>query len=450
MQTGAQGRESSAAFSPASAAGPGTLIVQYNTWGAPPVIPSLTGWSWSQNGGTTWTTCNNLDSCPGGACCPPGVIGAAVPFAPGQAFWSGDPAVAAGAPGQVVMINVGGDNPAGGTPDERTRMIVASISLDGGRTFPSTVRVSNLQGDCGGGRQDQPHATFDMGTSPPTLWVSWRHAGAGTFGGCVRRGQIVPTNPPTINFFNTPALTIDNMDRDDPNFGQGGILIAARTVETEQGPFTRLSAMYSNTDHIFTDCSGGKNVAWDTVTSDNLGVDWFSPVRITSTEDFGWCAASNTVQLGIREFWFAQDQFTGDYWAAVHQSPSQIGIFVSRDEGASWLGSTTINHPGRVLFHPTIAVDSSGGVAMNYWADDGGLLIQRMAVGNGSAGLSGWSSPIALTSLFTPDQGHNTFQGGDYQALTGVPPGVLPGGSSFLAAWSQSLNITTMPLALSP
>lgn len=361
----------------------------------------------------------------------------------GQTVWAGDPAVAAGAPGEVVMLNLGG------IPQQNKQMVVASISLDGGRTFLNTVRVNNESGDCGGGTQDQEHAVFDLGTSPPTLWVVWRHQGTSTYGGCVRGGIVNATDPaqPTIDWLG-PALTVDNMDRDDPAVGQGGMLIAARTVDTAQGPFTRISVMYSNTAHIFFDCSGGKSIGWSTVTSDNLGIDWYSHVRVTSTNDFGWCAASNTVQLNWREFWFAQDPTTGAYWAAVHESPSQIGVFHSPDEGASWVRVQSIDLPGQVLFQPTIAVDTFGRVALNYWQDDGGLLIQRMGVGTG-AGVSDWSSPIELTPWFVPDAGQNS-NGGDYQSLISVPFGVFPGGATFMAAWSQELNVTTMPMAVTP
>jgi len=364
-------------------------------------------------------------------------------MAPGQQVWAGDPAVAAGAPGQVVMTNIGG------TPKTSGQMVVASISLDGGRTFLNTVRVNNLSGDCGGGTQDQQHVTFDMGTSPPTLWVVWRHKGAGTSGGCVRGGTIDASDPsaPSIDWGGRPAYTVDNMDRDNEFYGQGGMLIVARTIDTAEGPFTRVSVMYSNTADMAADCSATKNIAWDTVTSDNLGVDWYGAVRVTESHTFGWCAAGGAVQLGFREFWFTQDPTSGEYWAAVHESPSQIGVFVSRDEGGSWGRSTTITRPGHVIFEPTVAVDSAGRLALTYWEDDSAARVRRVAMGFGIG--AGWSPWVPLTAYFAPDLGQSAF-GGDYQSLIRTPAGALPGGATFFAAWSRSLNIDTTLLTVTP
>jgi hypothetical protein len=392
-------------------------------------------------GAAAWTQRNAVQPGAGG----PGLT---VPLAANQANWRGDPVMASVGNGAVVSLNLADDIQQQGGDAE---MVVASISVDGGRTFVSTVRASNASGDCGGGSQDQPAVAVDNGTTPPGLWIVYRHRGSGigTYGGCVRCGTVVVAPPalPTINWFGS-AVTVDNMDRDDELYGQGGLLIVANSF----GPnLTRITVMYSNTDHAFFDCSGGKNLAWDTVTSDNLGIDWHDAARITETNDFNWGSANCQVTNSLRDFWIAQDPVDGRYWAAVHENPTDIGVFYSPEPGGSWVRATTLRQTNRNLFQPNIAVDSLRRVVVTtFMTNATGTQIARFMAKSSTAATSGdptsgWTPLVGMDPFFAPGRG-NSFAGGDYQSLIPVPPAALPGSPGFFAAWSRGALLWTAPM----
>jgi hypothetical protein len=120
-----------------------------------------------------------------------------------QFSWGSDPTVVTtrAADGFVGYVTLATSvaNSGNGKTDE----VVIAMSNDAGSSFTTTDLVSVAGPDtCDTGTQDQPHAFIDSTTSPlPTLWVVWRHAGSGVYGGCIRGGTITTSPKPTINWF---------------------------------------------------------------------------------------------------------------------------------------------------------------------------------------------------------------------------------------------------------
>jgi hypothetical protein len=417
---GIAGSETSMAFSPGvpGVLGP-TTIVQFNDFSG----GSLFGWSWWD--GTVWTYCNAVTPNCGG----PGVT---VPLAPGQQNWRGDPGIAA-APDQsgvVVATQLANSIADTGKPN----MVVASLSFDGGRTFSSTVQVNSNR--CDGGDQDQQDVSVDPTTSPPTFWFVWRHngsagTGAGTYGACVRGGT-VNTATRTITWLG-PAEDVEHLDR-TPFWGVGGLVVQAG------GGY--LSVGYSNTDHIFNDCSGGKQVRWFTVTSANNGVDWGSSREVYDTRLFGWCAAGNRLLNTLRAFDFIRDA-TGSYWFALHDSPGTVRVFLSIDNGTSWTERTVLGSGTDLLF-PTLATDPATrvGVSVNGTLPNGLLIFQRFAATLDAVGPTStrrWLRLGAITPLVPVPAGTASRVAGDYNGAVGVPAVASPSlNQSFAVAYADT------------
>jgi len=192
-----------------------TVVVGFNDYG----VANL-GWAWTEDigeapGERTWTYCNSSD--------PRFLCGGPVPLAPGQVNFIGDPYLAAANDnsGTVVYTQMadGPNQPAG--------LIVAAISRDGGRTFANTVRVND--DGCSGGAQDQQAAAFDHTTSPPTLWVAWRHRNVtsipGTYGACVRGGTVDPVTA-TVDWLG-PSRVVSNLATETTFNSIGGLYVEA-------------------------------------------------------------------------------------------------------------------------------------------------------------------------------------------------------------------------------
>jgi len=415
--------ETSITFSPGSAGGPsGTVVVQFNDFA---IGESVFGWSWSADG-TSWNDCDATMSGCGGS-------GAMVPMAPNQQNWRGDPGIAAdpSQPGVVVATNLANSSNDQGNPN----MVVASLSFDGGRTFTSTLQVNDQS--CSSGDQDQQAIAFDPTTSPATVWIAWRHNGAagtgtGTYGACVRGGT-VNTTTRTIDWLGD-AQDVENLDR-TPFYGVGGLL-----VQAGEGAVT---VMYSNSDHIFDDCSSDKQIRWFTVTSFNDGVDWTASHEIYDTDSFDWCSFSGASQNGLRAFGFVRDP-GGTYWAAVHDSHESIRVFMSDDYGFTWAAvHRELISPSRSFLFPTLGADASGRILLSFYESDSTDTDVRRAVvaGAGFFDPTSWSgpAPTGVSPFFDAPSGTANRAMGDYDSISAVNPATYPSaGGSFAIAWADS------------
>src|SRR5262245_15716043 len=147
-------------------------------------------WNWSQDHGANWTNCNNLNaSCNGD--------GGTFQFDSGTfANWfmqGSDQTLVADKLGHVAWVSLADNNSCA----KGAKGVVAMVSSDGGKTFDFPHAVLVNDNTCSNGCQDQPDAAFDYSTSPPTLVISWRHAGAGSGtanGACTRRYFIDASN----------------------------------------------------------------------------------------------------------------------------------------------------------------------------------------------------------------------------------------------------------------
>lgn len=400
--------ETSMTFSSGGRGPPGTgflapsTIVQFNDFSK----PSYFGWSWTSDG-INWNYCNAVIPGCGGT-------GVPVPLAAGQANWRGDPGIAAASDQSGIVVATQLANSVGDSGDPN--MIVASLSFDGGRTFTSTVHVNDA--GCSNGDQDQQAVAADPTTQPTTFWFVWRHNGAawtggGTYGACVRGGTVNPVTR-AIDWLG-PSEDVENLDR-TPFWGVGGLL-----VQAGRGALT---VAYSNTDHIFDDCSAGKEVRWFTVTSTNNGVDWTPSHEVYDTQIFGWCAASDRLLNTLRAFGFVRDA-TGAYWMAVHDSPGTVKVFVSTDTGATWLESVTLRTGNDLLF-PTVATDFEmrDSVSVIGATADGTELIQRFASTgrdvNGPPVDRRWWGLQSVSSSASVPAGMASRGAGDFNGATGV------------------------------
>ena len=161
------------------------------------------------------------------------------------ANWLGDPVVVADKLGHVFSLNVAtatGPTPCGqsgqpaccgttGQPACAPDRVAVAISTDDGTSFQKYQIVDD--GSCSNGTQDQPSATVDLTTTPPTLWVVWRHQNISPFGGCIRGGQYFDAdgriwwNHGDGLAHDTDAQSISNMIEESTGVGQGGLHVQA-------------------------------------------------------------------------------------------------------------------------------------------------------------------------------------------------------------------------------
>lgn len=310
----------SAVFSPAQVGRTSTtLAVGYDDFG--PTSPA--GWSFSNDQGMTWAPCNMIDTGAYAGC----NGGPAVLATPTMA-WLGKSSLAADGRGNVVYVTLASNVTT--TPT----LVVATLSADGGRTFGkaagSTIIVNEQGGDCDGGVQDLPNATFDFTTEPPTLWVVWRHKAHDSFGGCVRRGQIIVPDggTPFLQWVDS-ARSVGQMDKEDPfniNMGQGGLRIQAGDGV--------VAVAYSNNDMLLA-CPDGNphtSIRWGMVTSLDNGQSWTTRSSILHTDLFQSCTFHARIQNSLRAFDFLRTN-DGNYYAAINDNKTSIRLFMTPASG---------------------------------------------------------------------------------------------------------------------
>jgi len=238
--------------------------------------------------------------------------------------WKGNAAVVADQRGHVVYIIGAHIKEANG--DSK---IVALLSDDGGSSFNKVPAiVVNDVGNCSDGRQDQPHATFDLTTEPPTLVVVWRHLSGGfQHGVCVRRGVVLdgPLHVAWLNN-NAPPNTVNNLPKEDSFSGIGGVNVQA-------GDGT-IYVVNTTTEHIF-ECpdTGKKGVGWGIVASNDGGINWSDSETIFHSDDFVWCVGGKpdhgVLEKAFRDFSFVRAA-SGDLYLLANDSQTTVRLFHGR------------------------------------------------------------------------------------------------------------------------
>ena len=250
---------------------------------------------WGSFNGTTWSICdvNNPSNCNGGT-----VTGA------GVQTWLGKGAVAADGHGNVVYASLASDVTNATSAD----LVVAMVSTTDGTTYTHGAQLVNASGgECDPATEDAPGVTVDMTTSPETFWFVWRHKGASSFGGCVRRAKVSSGSLVWLD----EVRSVGGMDREDdgnPNMGQGALRIAAGDGIVSIG--------YSNNDQLQTCPSKSLiSMAWGSVVSFNNGIDWSNTSVAYHTDHFLSCPFGS-IQNGIRAFDYIRSQ-DGNYYLGV-------------------------------------------------------------------------------------------------------------------------------------
>jgi len=304
-----------------------------------------------------------------------------------------------------------------------------------GATFPTAFPVN--QDSCGNGTQDMPNAQFDYTTSPPTLWVVWRHngTGIGSFGGCIRRffidgtGSLVPLEN---------ALTIDGMD--NAIGGSQGALL----VQAGDGLVT---VAYVNSDDN-PNCPTGdhKSQAWGSVTSMSNGHDFVDNARIFETSDWRPClenASKRRVQNTIRSFDFTRAP-SGIEYVVLSDTEHSVRFFMNPAGGVKgWRDTNNTANPWLEWCPNTPTGDA--GVTSNWKHHDDGPCDAPFANIGGPLNDSGLSFPVAtlLPTITTDGDGRVaigilrffTIGASEHPAyLIQVNPNPLLPGSPFSAA----------------
>lgn len=378
-----------------------TLVVGFN-------IPNDQGWAVSHDLGHSFTQqcsfggANLLD----GGACPP------VPPPPGGTLpwqWSGDPVVRADGRGNLVYLSLGDPT----TDQDAAHFIVAAVSSNGAASFASSVLVNDA--GCGSSgvspAVDQPNATFDFTTDPPTLWVVYRFFGAGTqtfAGACVRRGVVDTTGTPHVRWLDQ-ARSVDGLGAS--GFGLPytyGVAIAAG-----DGVVTVMSGAGTS----FMPNSNGKNphddpcpddnpdpngMAWATVDSFDNGMNWVDNAKIFHSERTQWCVLAESpntrggslptvgkVLMGLRSFGIARAP-GGIEYAVLQDTNTTARLFMSPAAGIKgWQNPTSTIRTWYEWCPGTPTSDASAGPTSN-WKSTG--------TGNGDA-------PACATPAIQPAQG---------------------------------------------
>jgi len=285
------------------------------------------------------------------------------------AVFRGDPVLVADHQGNVVLVNMfqSAQNHQIAEQDggaDNVDDIVAVVSTDGGRTFQSDhVKFVN-DGHCSDGKQDQPAAAFDYTTTPPTLWVAYRHAGSPghSYGACVRRGFLDPSNGNRITWLED-SLDVQNF------FGEGGAGIGALLVQAGDGAVT---VVYTNTDATPEECfpadppTSLNSFATEALTSFDDGHTWQTKSRMFHSDSWAACALSSKVQMGgsVRNFGFTRAP-DGTYYVIAQYDQWRARLFRSRMHG---VGSNGNSDGAWSEWCPATATDDAGADTSNWTA----------------------------------------------------------------------------------
>jgi hypothetical protein len=361
-------------------------------------------WVWSSNQGATWTWCNSALNNGVDASCN-GTFGAfAIPDSGtlNGFFLAGDPTVVADKMGNVVYVSLADNNSGCGNG---TKGVVAVLSTDGGRTYNWNTMVLVNDTACSNGCQDQPDATFDFSTSPPSLIVAFRHDGVtpGTFGACTRRyfidgtSHLVPMND---------AQSVSNMATSVPSYGIGALKVRAG------GGVTTL--VYTTTDSPGRCPNTGTSV--ESVASSvsyDYGVSWtYGAVFGYSgtwpgSGTYSSCVLSQQVDISAnpRNFDYVRAP-DGSNYVVYQDTKSTMRLFMDRSQSSFTNGAGGYDH-WREWCPGTATAD--GGPTTN-WIDTGGAgttapcATPFYSQGQASPD-AGSGNSLAMPSIAVDDQG---------------------------------------------
>lgn len=338
---------------------------------------------------------------------------------PGFVQWGGDPTIVSDGRNNVVMIGLADTNNASeGTAGEE--IVVASVSTNAGQSFTFSGVVNDNGCGTGGYVQDQPGAVFDYTTSPPTLWVVWRHRRnslEASYGTCIRRGVIDTGRPGGVHWLGPnggEARVVEGIGTGNFFVGMGGVRVVAG-----DGVVT---VAYSSSAFIFT-CPSSNTAAidWGTVDSFDNGQNWTDNAKIYDSGAFRWCVLGSppTALVGLRSFDIARAPGGIEYavvatggLSSPSAPPNEVRFFMSPAAGVKgwqnptstirtwfeWCPGTPVpskvpNGPtrnwinvetqgkcptpaftgaGPSVLMPTIATDGRGRVAITYYESDPG------------------------------------------------------------------------------
>jgi hypothetical protein len=283
-------------------------------------------WTWSQDHGANWNVCNNITaSCNGdGGTFPPD----SGPLATVWTMQGSDQTIVADKLGHVVWVSMADNN--SGCP---ARGVVAMVSSDGGKTFDFNNAVLVNDNTCSNGCQDQPDGAFDYSTSPPTLVISWRHAGAGNGsanGACTRRYFINASNilQPMDDAYSVDNLGLDNIGAVRIRAGGGVMTI----VYTTNGNVPRCPNTGTTTEGVAS------------LSSYDWGDHWTSPYTIFSGNSYTGCLLSGQVEQAAnpRNFDYVR-AVDGTNYVVYQDTKSTVRLFMDTSYGAmpNELGAST-------------------------------------------------------------------------------------------------------------
>ncbi len=288
--------------------------------------------------------------------------------------WGGDPTVVADGLGNLAYVGLGNG----------TTFVFVSVSQNAGASFDSTVIANDV--GCGNGVQDQPNAIFDVSTSPPTLWVVWRHSGIGgpaSSGACIRRGIVVKTP--------TDAGTVASIQwLDDPRTvqGLGGAYQYGLVVAAGDGLVTVAYAA-SNTSlpgvpiGCFSCCpdNGGLfSVDYGTVDSFDNGFNWTDNAKVFEATAYQWCViggdagtpGQGSVLAGLRPFGLVRASGGLEYFV-LQDSRHTMRLFMSPAAGVKGTTQSPTTSTIRTWFEwcPGTTTSDAGGGPKSNWKSTG-------------------------------------------------------------------------------
>jgi len=344
-------------------------------------------WSWSQDHGTTWSTCNNLDaSCNG-------TLGTFTPDAGALAGWfmqGSDQTLVADKLGHVVWVSMADNNSGCST----AKGVVAMVSSDGGKTFDFGDAVLLNDTACSNGCQDQPDATFDFSTSPPTLLTSWRHQGVqsppGAYGACTRR------------YFIDSTSHLQPMD-DAQSVGSLGLgSIGSVRIRSGGGA---MSVVYSTTDSV-PSCpnTGTTSEGVAVVTSYDWGHSWTGSNSIfDGINNYSGCVLSGQVDIARnpRNFDYVR-AMDGTNYVIVQDTKSTLRLFMNTTYGGAVNGGPLVTWRE---WCPGTWTTADGGATTN-WLTVGGTYCPTPFYTQGQASADGGSgNSLAMPNLASDDVG---------------------------------------------
>lgn len=378
------------------------------------------------------------------------------PKHPFQANWGGDPCLAAPPTGRGIVV--GGNMAKSINPSAKSAdMIVAPVSLDGGRTFAFTEWVNDSlwnPGESSGDTPDidQPHLAADPRALEPIVWFAWRQRDQLANTIAVRGGTVIPKTK-KIQWFRDGMKIPSNL-----NFqgfsgldGVGGLYIL---------PLGNIvTVIYSDSGKHYRVCRDDPQSAYPatigirSVSSFDGGKTWRDSKPVLTSNQFSRCAIGFHYENSARSYFGCARDNLGRLWVAMNDTPGSLQVLMSEDEGSSWTSVITLGGPNPEFiayggfYQPTMAADGHGHVGLAFYVGDGPssaayfFSVRRPTFD--PLDPAGWTYPRKIGNSFntgTPQaQAVNGARWlGDYNSMAAVPPGSFgEPRAQFLLAWVE-------------